>query len=153
MIDTPQIIQTTEQTTAIIPLVVSSSEIRKHMGPGIQELMSTVAAQGVQPAGPWFTRHNRKPAENFDFEISVPVQSPVKAIGRVKPSVLPARKVARKSYCGGYEGLGAGWGEFHAWLSAQGLKTTPDFWESYLIGPEIGPDGSKYQTELNAPLV
>lgn len=44
----------------------------------------------------------------FDFEISVPVTSPVAAAGRVKPGQLPATKVARTIYHGPYEGAALG---------------------------------------------
>ena len=77
--------------------------------PGIQELMSTVAAQGVKPTGPWFSRHFKIDASSWDFEISIPVDTVVKPQGRVKPSELSSRKVARAIYRGPYEGLGAAW--------------------------------------------
>jgi hypothetical protein len=55
MVDTPQITQTARQLTAVIRLTVAREEIRNVMGPGIGELMATVAAQGIGPAGLWFT--------------------------------------------------------------------------------------------------
>ncbi len=82
------------------------------MGPGIGELMSTLAAQGIAPVGPWFTYHLKMDPDIFDFEISVPVSQPVTAAGRIKPSQLRAAKVARTIYQGPYEGLGEAWGEF-----------------------------------------
>lgn len=55
MIDTPEITHTPARETAVIRLTVPRSEIRNVMGPGIRELLETVAAQGVTPTGPWFT--------------------------------------------------------------------------------------------------
>jgi len=152
MIETPRIVQTEPQLSAVIPIQCSASEIRNVMGPGIQELMSTLAAEGIPPAGPWFTNHKRRPTDTFDFEIGVPIDTPVKPIGRVKPSQLPATKVARTVYQGPYEGLGAAWGEFEAWMKKEGLKPAENLWECYEVGPETGPDSSKYRTELNRPL-
>src|ERR1700738_3101892 len=83
-LDLPQITQTAAQQTAIIRLTIPRREIRKVMGPGIRELMAAVAGQGVAPAGPWFTHHVRMDPEVFDFEIGVPVVTPVAAVGRVK---------------------------------------------------------------------
>jgi effector-binding domain-containing protein len=37
-------------------------------------------------------------------------------------------------------------------VKALGRKVRPDIWERYLLGPESGPDASKYITELNVPL-
>ena len=152
MLDTPQITQIAAQLTAIIHLTVPREEIRNVMGPGIGEVMAAVAAQGIAPAGPWFTHHLRMDPDTFDFEVGVPVTAPVVAVGRVKAGQWPAMKVARTVYHGEYEGLGAAWGEFDAWIAAQGLTSGPDLWECYVAGPESGPDPSTWRTELNRPL-
>jgi hypothetical protein len=70
------------------------------MGPGLSELMAAVAAQGVSPTGPWFDHHQRMDPDTFDFEIGVPVQSPISPAGRVQPGRLPATIVARTIYHG-----------------------------------------------------
>ena len=152
MLDTPQITQTAAQLTAIIRLTIPREEIRKVMGPGISELMATVAAQGISPTGPWFTHHLRMDPAIFDFEIGVPVTAPVAAAGRVKPGQLPATKVARTIYHGPYEGLGAAWSEFIAWIAAKGRTPGPELWECYVAGPESNPDPATFRTELNRPL-
>lgn len=152
MLDTPQVTQTAPQQTAVIHLTIPRAEIRNVMGPGIGELMATVAAQGIATAGPWFTHHLRMDPNIFDFEIGVPVTAPVAAAGRVKGGELPATRVARTVYRGPYEGLGAAWGEFDAWIAAEGYKTAPDLWECYVAGPESSPDPASWRTELNRPL-
>ncbi len=152
MLDTPQITQTATQLTAIIHMIVPREEIRKVMGPGIQELLATIAAQGIAPAGPWFTHHLRRPTDTFDFEISIPVAAPVAAAGRVRPGQWPAMKVARTVYHGPYEGLAEAWGELIAWIETNGHTPAPDLWECYLAGPESSPDPADWRTELNRPL-
>jgi effector-binding domain-containing protein len=152
MLDTPQIAQTTNQLTAVIRLTIPREEIRNVMGPGIAELMAAVAAQGIAPAGPWFTHHLRMDPATFDFEICVPVTAPVAASGRVKAGHLPATTVARTVYLGPYEGLGSAWGEFDAWIAAKGHTPGPDLWECYVVGPEANPDPANWRTELNRPL-
>ena len=126
MIDTPEIAQSAAQSTAINQLTVPRTEIQKVMGPGIGEVMAAIAAQGVAPAGPWFTRHLRMDPAVFDFEISVPVEKPIVATGRVVPSQLPAATVARTIFHGSYEGLGAAWGEFDAWIKDTLMKADGD---------------------------
>jgi effector-binding domain-containing protein len=153
MIDPPQIVQSPARHVASIRLKVPRSEIRQVMGPGIQEVMAAVDAQGLKPAGAWMTHHFEKPAEFFDFEICVPVPSPVVPTGRVKPGQLRATNVARTVYHGDYEGLGAAWGEFCAWIEAQGHKPAPDLWECYTKGPESDSDPAKWETQLNQPLI
>ena len=131
MLDTPQVLSTDEQLTAVIHLTIERAEIAQVMGPAIAEVMSTIAAQGVVPTGPCFSYHLRIPSDTFDFEVGVPVNSPVAPSGRVKMSKLPAAKIVRTSYRGEYEGLGAAWGEFCAWIEAEGLWVQDRLWECY----------------------
>lgn len=153
MIDTPRITKTEAQTTAVIHLTIPRDQIQAVMGPGITELMGVVAAQGIGPAGPWYSHHLKMDPETFDFEIGVPVTAPVTPTGRVTAGELPAAKVARTIYHGGYEGLGDAWGQFGAWIDAEGLTPAPNLWEYYVVGPESGPDPANWRTELNRPLI
>jgi hypothetical protein len=105
MLDAPQITQTADQLTAFIRLTIPRKEIRNVMGPGIGELMAAVAAQGIAPAGPWFSHHLRMDPDIGDFEISVPVTLPVAAVGRVNPGKWPVTKAARTVYQGNYAWL------------------------------------------------
>lgn len=153
MIDPPAIAQTDAQRTAVIRLTIPREQIREVMGPGFEELMSTVTSQGVGPAGPWFSHHLRTDPEVFDFEIGVPVSGPVTPAGRVQPGQLAAARVARTVFHGGYEGMGDAWGEFDAWLAANGHTPASDFIERYVAGPESSPDPTSWRTELSRALV
>jgi effector-binding domain-containing protein len=152
MIDTPQVTQSVAQTAAVLHLTIPRGEIRKAMGPGYREVMDAVKAQGMTPAGPWFTHHLRVDPDTFDFEIGVPVARAIAAAGRVKPGKLPAARVARTVYHGSYEGLGEAWGQLMSWIESGGHTPGPDFWEIYTAGPEGSPDPSTWRTELNRPL-
>jgi effector-binding domain-containing protein len=153
MIDTPQIVQTTEQQTAFIHLTVTPEEMQKVFGPTIGELMAGLAAQGIAPAGPVFAHHRRRPTDTFDFELSVPVSRPVTASGRVQPGAWPAMRVARTIHHGPYEGLPEAWGKFMEWIAVNGLAITEDIWECYLTNPDENPDPATWRTELNQPLI
>jgi effector-binding domain-containing protein len=153
MLETPHTTQVGAQQTAVIRLNIPRSEIQSVMGPGIQELMAVVKAQGVGPTGPWFSHHFAMHPDTFDFEIGVPVSAPVTSSGRVRPGNLPAAKVARTVLHGNYDGVGAGWGEFLGWVAGQGLAPAPDLWEVYVKGPESDPDPASWRTELNQPLL
>lgn len=71
----------------------------------------------------------------------------------MKAGQLPATTVARTAYHGPYEGLRAAWGQFDAWIRAQGHTPAPDLWECYVVGPESNPDPTTWRTELNRPLL
>src|SRR5690606_25358784 len=152
MIDTPQIVQTEAQATAVIRFTIPREEIRAVMGPAFHELMETLAAQQVEPAGPFFSHHFRMDPDVFDFEVGVPVEAPITPAGRVVSSTLPAATVARTVYHGDYEGLVSAWGAFDAWVAEAGHTSASDLWECYVAGPESGPDPAAWRTELNRPL-
>ncbi len=153
MIDTPQIVHTNVQQTAVVRVTVPRERIRDVMGPAIAEVIGVVSAQGIGPAGPVVAHHLKMDPAIFDFEVGVPVLAPVAATGRVKPGQLPAATVARTIYQGPYEGLSHAWSEFEAWITAQGQTSAPDLWECYVAGPETSPDPARWRTELNRPLV
>jgi effector-binding domain-containing protein len=153
MIDAPRIAHTQDTLTAAIHITVPRAQIQEVMGPGLQELTAAVAAQGIKTTGPWFTHHLRMDPKVFHFEICLPVAAPVSPAGRVKPGRLPAAKVARTVYHGGYEGLGEAWGELSRWIQSEGLTPALDLWECYLAGPESGSDPAAWQTQLNKPLL
>lgn len=152
MIETPELVTLDTGPIAIIHVTVARDAIQSVMGPGIAELHAVVAAQGIASTGPWFTHHLRMAPDVFDFEIGVPVAAPVVPAGRVLPGVRPAARVARTTYRGGYEGLGAAWGAFERWLSEEGHVPDEDLWEVYLVGPESGPDPAGWCTQLNRPV-
>jgi hypothetical protein len=95
MIENPHITQSAAQLAAVIRLTIAREEIRNVMGPGFGELMTALVEQGIEPTGPWFTHHLRMDPEVFDFEMCLPVATPVTPVGRVQPGQLPATKVAR----------------------------------------------------------
>ena len=152
MLETPALTQTTPQAVAKIHLTVPRDQIQIVMGPGIQEVYAAIMAQGLVPTGPWFTYHHKRPDSEFDFDIGVPVSSPISPTGRVVAGELPAQRVARTVYIGGYEGLGHAWGEFIGWVAAQGLTPLGHLWEAYQTGPESGGPPSSWRTELNQPI-
>lgn len=152
MISTPQILQTEAQAAAVIHITTPRNEMMKVFGPAVGELMSALAAQGVEPIGAVFAHHLKFAPGTFDFELGVKVSAPVKAAGRVKPGQLPAVAVARTIYSGPYEGLPNAWGEFDAWMKANGHEQAESLWEVYSVGPQSTPDPAGWRTEMNRPL-
>jgi effector-binding domain-containing protein len=153
MIDTPQITQTVARHYAGLHLTVPRDEIQQAMGPGVKEVYAAVAAQGIEPVGPWFTHHFKKPDPAFDFEVCVEVATPIEAAGRVRPCVWPSMRVVQTVYQGDYSGLPGAWGEFEAWIAAQGLRKATDLWERYVINPDSNKNPAEWRTELNRPLM
>ena len=147
------IVQTDAQPAAVIHITVARDQIQEVMGPAIMETMAAASAQGIGPIGPVFAHHFGMTPGVFNFEVGVPISSPMTSVGRVKQSELPAAKVARTVYTGPYEGLGDAWGDFIDMIEAQGLARAPNLWERYLTDPSTTPNSADFQTELNHPLL
>lgn len=153
MLETPHLTQAEEQPAAVIRFTIPRSEIQAVMGPGFQELMAVVKAQGIGPVGSFFSHHFAMYPDKFDFELGVPVAGPVTPTGRVKQGILPGGLVARTVYRGKYEDLHAAWEQFMEWIKTGGHGRATDLWEVYAKGPESSPDPANWRTELNQPLL
>ena len=68
MIETPEVITTPRRDIAVIRFTIPHAEMMKSFGPGVQELMGVLAAQGIAPTGAVFAHHYRITEETFDFD-------------------------------------------------------------------------------------
>lgn len=152
MIEPAEILTVPSQPAAVIPLRIPRAEMPRVMRPAIEELFAALGAQGVAPAGPVFAHHREITREFFDFEVGVPVARAILAAGRVRPGERPGGLMARTVYAGPYEGLGAAWEAFDDWMVAEGYIPGGNVVESYLRGPESGPDSSMWRTEFLRPV-
>lgn len=152
VIDTPHIVQADAQFTAVIRFAISREELKFVMAAAITEVIETVTAQEVGPAGPVFVHHLSIAPDRLEFEVGVPISSPFAPTGRVVPSHLPAASVARTIYYGSYDGLSDAWAWFGRWIAAERYTAAQDLWEVYLVGPEASPNPIYWRTELNRPL-
>ena len=152
MLATPEIVDTDERETAVVRLTVPRREMPKVFGPAVGEVMSALARQGIDAVSPVFAHHLRMSPGVFDVEVGMAVASRVETAGRVTPGRLPATTMARAVYSGPYEGLAAAWGEFEAWMRANGHEGAEDLWEVYRVGPQSASDPADWRTELNRPL-
>ena len=152
MIETPRVVQTQALVMAKIYAKVPTSEIKQEMGTLLEELKHQLDLQGAAITGPWFTHHFQPPGEFFDFEVCFPVEKPVQPAGRMEPGEWPAMRLVRTVYTGPYTGLVAAWGDLMAWVREEGIATTDEAWERYLVDPHAKSDAARWQTELNRPL-
>ena len=152
MIDTPQIKETDAITVATVALRIPKEEMQEHFPPAVDEIMEAIEAQEVEIVGPVVAHHLAVHPEIFDFEICVPVASPVEPTGRVQPSTLPATKVVQTTYHGPYDGLPEAWAKFEEWIDEQDLSLQPDAYERYVDGPHNQPDPEEWRTELARPI-
>src|SRR5579884_719747 len=148
MIDTPETVRTARQDAAVIRIKVPRSQIRQVMGPAMREVVAAVTSQGIGPAGPLYTHHFGIYPDVFEYEVGVPVNSPVSPVGRVQPGEVPALEIARTVYHGSYEHLATAWQEFDDWIGRSGHVPAADLWERYLTQPHTTADPDS-ETELS----
>lgn len=148
----PLVTLSESSTIAAVRLTIPRAAIQAEMGAAINEVLAALTAQSLRPAGPLISHHLTLSSTTFDFEVGFPIDGQLAPTGRVFQSSIPESKVLRAIYQGPYEGLFTAWSEFDRKVKALGRKVRPDIWERYLLGPESGPDASKYITELNVPL-
>ncbi len=153
MIEKPHVLKSEARKAAVIHVTVARELIRDVMGPGLDELLATLTDQYVPSAGPWYTHHFGVQPDKFDFEIGVPVNDIVFPTGRVRAGVFLGGKVARTVFHGDYSGLPGAWSELDDWIARRRLKPSQDFWEVYVVGPQVDPDPAHWRTELNRPLL
>jgi effector-binding domain-containing protein len=153
MLDALHVTESPARMAAVIRLQIPQMDLPSVMGPAIDELLAALKAQDIIPAGPVFNHYLSMDGGMFDFEVGVPILTPVAPAGRVRPGQLPEAKVARATYTGSYAGLHHAWREFGERAKGQGLKPGGNFWESFVFGPESNPDSSTWRTELNQPLL
>lgn len=118
-------------------------------------------AQGLAPAGPAFALYTRMtdgPDVVVDVEIGFPLDGPlieqlddepIEVDGlRLEASVLPAADVAVTSHLGGFDGLGAAWGQLMGEIGGMGRAPGMPFWESYVTEPSPDMDPADLRTDL-----
>ena len=149
----PQIIRTIARHTAVIHLSIPRAAMMQVFGPAVEELATTLTAQGTPPKGSAFAHHFKMSPGTFDFELGFITDTPVTPAGRVKPGHWPASDAAHAVYYGPYNGLPSAWGEFDFWMKAQGLAQAEDLWEHYVVGPHSTPDPAAWRTELHRPII
>ena len=139
MLETPRILEADEQITAVVRFTIPRTEIVEAMGAGRMEILDVLAAQDIEPTGPWFSRHYRMHPDIFDFEVGLTVARPISPSGRVAPGTLPAGSIAFTVYHGPYEGLGTAWADFMQWLDENGYRAGEQLWEHYATDEEGEP--------------
>lgn len=123
-------------------------------------------ADGVfTPDGPAFSRYDGDLSDGLgevtDVRVGFPVATPLdegvtidvdgEAV-TLEPSDLPACRLATTKHHGGYDGLGAAWGDFTAAVLARDLRPRSPVWEVYDTEPTPDMDPADLRTGLALPV-
>ena len=153
MNEIPEVLEAASLLTAVVPLVARNDQLKSVIGPAIGEVAMALKQCEVMPCGALFVLVKSRRDGVLDLEVGFPVPEEIAPSGRVVSSELPAARVARVLYQGGYEGLADAWAELDRWVEAEGLAASEMGWEFYVRGPESSPDPSEWWTELSRMLL
>ncbi len=117
------------------------------------DLLGRLRVLGVSPSGPPFVIYHEFGADGIDAEVSVPIDQPVAATGKVESRVLPAMTVARTLHVGPYEKLGEAYAAVWDWITDHGYEPAGPIQERYLSGPGSRATSGEYRTEIDMPIV
>ena len=141
-------------TTTVVSIretVPSPGDIGRLFG----EVFAHLGQNKVSPAGPPVGIYHDKEfqEQNIDVEIAVPVSGTVPDGERVRNSALPAAKeMACVVHEGGFETIGATYGQMMAWIEANGYHVAGPCREVYVQWAQPGEDPSQNVTEIQMPV-
>ena len=138
---------------------VAMNDIPKELPPLIPQVMDWLGKHHLTLAGPpFFQYRHMNPDNSLVTEVGFPVSKPAQADGKVIAGSFPKGKYAVIIHQGDYSHIREAHRELDKWVKEQGLKekVTPSpegtVWggriESYVKGPESGPDASQWKTEI-----
>lgn len=130
------VIEMEQQPTAVIRGTMPVEAITGFLGGVFTEVVQTLTAQGLSPAGPPFGCYVMT-AGGVDVEAGFPCSDPVAPAGRVVPSTLPGGRTAIVLHRGPYDEVPAAYAAVEAWLAQNSWQATAAPWEAYLDGPEV----------------
>lgn len=108
-------------------------------------------SQGIQLAGPPFTRYLDMSRGSFTIFAGMPVVAGEGA-GEIEAGELPGGEVAVAIHVGPYDTLSETYAAIEAWVKEQGRTPSGPPWESYLTDPGEVPNPAEWQTEVCMPL-
>lgn len=140
--------------SAAITDLVERSEALDWLQGALGELRATLGAQGVAacgPAGGVFSNELFN-EERGEATVFVPVQEPVRTMGRVASRVVPAADLATIVHNGSFEGIDRAYGLLAAHVTRHALAVEGPIREYYLTSVVDTIDHAELRTEIGWPI-
>ena len=140
--------------TLSISAVVSLDALVSWWTAAFDELIGTLAARGLRPAGNCGALYAQEVFEQAHGEVVVfvPVAERVTAAGRTRPLTVPAAELAVTIHHGAHDDFDRSYGALGRYLAEHNLKVEEPVREYYLIGPRHTEDADQWQTEIAWPI-
>jgi DNA-binding transcriptional MerR regulator/effector-binding domain-containing protein len=137
-----------------IGAVVDRADLLAWWQGALGELAATVKAQGLPVAGPAggvfaseLFQHDRGQATVF-----IPVEGPVRPIGRVAPLVIPAAELAIICHHGSLAQADLSYARLGSYATTHEISIDGPLREYYLRGAADTPDEADWRTEIGWPI-
>lgn len=124
------------QPAAVVRGHVDLAGLPEFLGSAFSDVLRTLGAQDLVPAGPPFARY-RPSADGFDVEAGFPTAEPLVPAGRVEVEMLPGGPTASVLHRGAYDAVPAAYDAASRWLNDNGYVPAGAPWETYLDEPEV----------------
>lgn len=131
---------------------VSFPELSSKLGEFVSEAAAYLKKQGVEPAGPPFSRYHGLQGDKVDLEAGLPVATALPGEGKVKAGELPGGEVVATTHVGSYEGLPKAGAALDEWASKHDREAAGPNWEIYHVAPGHNADSASWKTEVVKPL-
>ena len=137
-----------------ITAVVDRGDLLAWWQGALGELHAAVQAQKLDPTGP---SGGLYASEIFQDDrgqatVFVPVQGPVRPIGRVEPFLVPAAELAVITHHGPLDDVDLTYGELGAYTTRHEISVTGPLREYYLRDARHTPDPAQWTTEIGWPI-
>jgi DNA-binding transcriptional MerR regulator len=140
--------------TAAISSVIALGDLGAWFQGAIGELYGTAGAQRVGAAGPPGAMiANEFFADDYgEVTVFLPVGRPLRPVGRVTPTRLPATELATITHHGSHEDVDRAYGALGAYVSERAIVVDGPIRERYLVGRHDTPDENRWRTEIGWPI-
>lgn len=128
---------------------IDQSAIGAWMGEAVGLIMSALAAAGLGPTGPMYSRYHTWVDDRTDCEVGFPISGP--APDPLNSSEIPAGQSAATLHVGPYQEIPAAYEAITAWLESRGIAPGAGPYEVYLSDPGSTPP-ARLETEVVWPL-
>jgi DNA-binding transcriptional MerR regulator len=139
---------------AVITDIVEKAEVVAWYRGAMGEVVATLSAQGIKPAGPLggifdtelFTEDRGR------VTIFLPCDPLPRPVGRVSTTVIPPAELATIVHLGSSTEVDRTYGALADYVTQHALAVDGPIREYYLVGPSDTPDESLWQTEVGWPI-
>jgi len=137
-----------------ISAVVSLDALVSWWTAAFDELIGTLAARGLRPAGNCGALYAQEVFEQAHGEVVVfvPIADQVTVAGRSRPTTVPAAELAVTIHHGAHDDFDRSYAALGRYLAEHDLKVEEPVREYYLVGPRHTDDANQWQTEIAWPV-